>query len=204
MPLATGLAPHWGRLSLAQQDRSGQRWNSGQGFWEHKSLGQPPGPLLHTPTQKGPWLPSSSPQAVHPASAPPQAAPLAKDPGLGPSSALTGTRSTLSPVPLLYDGENETQSITRLCGNPGGVAYLADVPVPLSSLGPQSPGWSGGPGTPGPEGWLASWSWPLTGSNSKGTCWTSHPHYSPLTSTFLPLGTIRVCSGWVGAPQKTW
>lgn len=102
MPLATGLAPHWGRLSLAQQDRSGQRWNSGQGFWEHKSLGQPPGPLLHTPIQKGPWLPSSSPQAVHPASAPPQAAPLAKDPGLGPSSALTGTRSTLSPVPLLW------------------------------------------------------------------------------------------------------
>lgn len=172
MPLATGLASHWGRLSPAQQDLSGQGRDSGKGFWGHRSPG-------HTPAQSGSWLPPSPTTRPTPGSSHGKG-PRAQPPL--PSQA----HNQLSLSFLFY-----TMGRTRPRQSQGSVgttvvwhAWQGFLSLPAArDLRAQAS--QVALRAQGPEGRLLSWSFPPPGSDSRGTCCTSHPHYSPLTDTFL-------------------
>lgn len=122
----------------------------------------------------------------HPPPAPPRAAHMEKGPGLRPLCPHRHTIYSLSLSFLFY-----TMGRMRPRQSQGSVgttvvwhAWQGFLSLPAArDLRAQAS--QVALGAQGPEGRLLSWSFPPPGSDSRGTCWTSHPHYSPLTGTFL-------------------
>lgn len=164
VPLATGLASHWGRLSLSQHDLRGPERSSGEGFWEHRSPGHTAGAPSTHPCPE--WVLAAV--LTHPPPHPRQLCPH---------------RHTIYSLSLSF--LFCTMGRTRPNQSPGfeGSKVVWHVWQGFLSLPATwdlraQAGWVA-PGAWGPEGRLASRSCPLPGSGSRGGYWPSHPIIHP-------------------------